>query len=92
MAKRNIVVSFHRPRSERKNAPDTPHVLQGMRHYVRVTTAIPRAIFLLLGSGQPGGRVEVAHAEHGFQIAVITVHVGGSIDIRLSDELANHKE
>lgn len=58
-----------------------------MRHYARLTTAIPRAVGLLLQEGEPGDVLELAHAEHGFQIATITIHVGGVIRIRIDEAL-----
>lgn len=51
-------------------------------HYVRLDTAIPRAINHLLLHGMPGDVFELAHSEFGFQVATVKVHVGGKITIR----------
>jgi hypothetical protein len=58
-----------------------------MRHYARLNTAIPRAVMILLDEGKPGDVLELAHSEHGFQIATITIHVGGLFKIKLSEDL-----
>lgn len=80
MATRPYVTSFTRK-------VDNRYEVLNMRHYARLNTAIPKSIARLLDYGQPGDKVEIAHAEHGFQIAVISAHVGGVIRIRIDSEL-----
>jgi hypothetical protein len=77
--KRNHHTTFH-TRDPRGNS--MPNQLLPARRFARLTTAVPRIVQLLLDFGQPGDVAEVAHAEFGFQIATIKVHVGGRIDIK----------
>lgn len=55
------------------------------RRYARIQTAIPRAISWLLLEGEPGDLVEFSLAHSGTQLAVIKVHAGGGITIKIGD-------
>lgn len=72
--KRSILAELHRPVGDRTE-------VVWRRHYTRVSRAIPRAVELCLLDGQPSDRIEFSHSEFGFQIAVVTLHVGGSISL-----------
>lgn len=82
MYKRNILATFH-TRNADKTLVLNPDIRP--RRYVRVQTAIPRAVEILLWNGSPGDVVELSHAELVFAIATITVHVGGKVTIQLED-------
>jgi len=82
MHKRNILATFH-TRNAAKTLVLNPNLRP--RRYVRVQTAIPRAVEILLWLGSPGDVVELSHAEFGFTIATIKVHVGGKVTIQVED-------
>jgi len=57
------------------------------RRFARLDTCIPRAVQLLLLEGHPRDVIEIAHADHGFQIATVKIHAGGKFTIEVSKEL-----
>lgn len=61
--------------------------VHSMRHYARITTALPRGVAILLEHGQPRDVIEYASAEHGYQIGTVKVHAGGKIDIKFDSSL-----
>lgn len=69
----------------RKNV-DMASLGMAPRRLARINTALPRAIQLLVMNGQPGDVAEIAHAEFGFQIATIRIHVGGRFTIQLMEQ------
>jgi len=84
---RNIVFTWLRPPSKIETARKAPYQVLSTRRFVRLDTAIPRAVQLLILQGQPGDVIELAHHEHGFQIATIKIHSGGKFNIQISKEL-----
>jgi len=52
------------------------------RRFVRLDTAVPRMIQLLMLNGEPGDVVEIASYEFGFSALTITAHVGGGFTIQ----------
>lgn len=57
------------------------HVLSA-RRFVRLETAVPRMIQLLMLNAEPGDVVEIASSDFGFVVMNITAHVGGSFTIQ----------
>lgn len=51
------------------------------RQYARITTAFPRAVQVLMETAQPGDVVEFAHADWGFQIGWVKIHVDCLIEM-----------
>lgn len=82
-AARPILATLHRPDGQ------STKVLWN-RRYSRLARAVPRAVEICLIDGQPLDRIEFSHAEYGFQIAVVTMHVGGNIDFKVSTDLEEH--
>ena len=70
MTKRTILATLYR-----KNKPEA------RRQYARISTAFPRAVQLLMLEGEPGDVIEFAHADFGFQIGTVKIHVGGKITV-----------
>lgn len=58
------------------------HIAQSVRHYSRISTAFPKAVQLLIESGEPGDVVEFASSDFGYQIGTVKIHAGGKIDVR----------
>lgn len=81
--KRKIIISFTKRDNTKLLAP---------RRYTRLSTAIPRATQLLMEYGEPGSVAELAHAEHGFQIGTVKIHVGGKLSINFDSSLAKYGE
>ena len=55
------------------------------KRYARLDTALPRGIYYALMEGQPKDVLELYHAEFGFQIATVMLHVGGQITIQITE-------
>lgn len=51
------------------------------RRYTLLSTAIPRAVQLLMLSGQPGDVVELASHDFGFQVMSVKLHANGNLTI-----------
>ena len=81
-AARNLLTTFTRSNRHIANATGETFYFLNPRRYVRLNTALPRCVNLLLDVGQPGDVAEISHAEHGFQIATVKIHAGGKIDIK----------
>lgn len=67
---RNIIAQLHRRRE-----------CLWQRNYVAPINAMRRGAELLILTGQPGDVIQISHAEFGFEIAVIKLHVGGKMSL-----------
>lgn len=68
--KRNIVAAFCRGPKK--------HITM-VRRYARLTTAMPRALTLILQYGEPGDVIEFYRADTGMWIGYVRVAVGGKL-------------
>lgn len=54
------------------------------RHYARVSTALPRALQVLILEGHPRDTIAFSHQDLGFEIGTLRIHAGGKIVITLT--------
>lgn len=69
---RNVAAQFHRPAID----STSPYMI---RRYVRLSTAMPRAMALLIEQGQPLDVVEFFHADTGVFLGFLRLHTGGRV-------------
>lgn len=74
--KRPLIATWHRSHQQ----------IGRPRYFVRVSTALPRLIQLLILEGQPRDVIELASNEHGFQVAVIRIHAGGKMNLKIYED------
>jgi hypothetical protein len=74
--KRPILAQLHRGKE-----------LVWSRYYVKISTAIPRAVGLAILEGQPGDVVEFSNSNFGFLIATCKLSVTGKLSIEIHKDL-----
>lgn len=62
------------------------------RYFVRIETALRRAVELLVLGGSPGDRIEIASNDFGFQVATVVILAQGRIVVNFSIADLSHKK